>query len=220
MPQHPPLQALLFDLDGTLIDTHDLIWRCYSRVLEERVGEYPNREWFTRATGLPLDEIFAAALAGCGREDVDVDALVSRYRELQLELDHSIRVFPGVEPLLDDLARRGLRLAIVTTKHSRLALRHIRMLGLEERFETVVTGDQCARSKPDPEPFRTALERLGLPPDSALGVGDSIHDIASARAAGLQTAAACWGALDRAALVAANPDVVLESPGELLDRLG
>lgn len=219
MPGFPAPEALLLDLDGTLIDTHELIWTCYSRVLEAQVPGPACRNLWLRSMGLPLGDIFAAALAECGRTDLAPEALVTRYRELQPELDHTLQPFPGVEATLDELRRRGVRLAVVTTKHSRLALRHMEMLDLTSRFEAIVTGDQCARCKPDPEPFLTALRLLNVPPHRAYGVGDTTHDIAASRGAGLRTVGAAWGTLDRVGLEAAQPELLLEAPEELL-RIG
>jgi HAD superfamily hydrolase (TIGR01509 family) len=210
------IRALLLDLDGTIADTHELIFQCFSETFRRHVGRECSRAVWETRVGLPLEEMFAAALEGMGTSGPEPGLLVARYREHLAEIDGAVRVFPEIPAVLAALHEDGLRLALVTSKHEPSASRHLRYLGLEHRFEVIVTGDQCERCKPDPEPFARALAALGVPASEAAAVGDSEADVLGARAAGVLAAAACWGTMHRDALLAARPDLVLEQPRDLL----
>jgi pyrophosphatase PpaX len=210
------VKALLLDLDGTVADTHELIFRCFRDTLAKHLGYDAIRSVWERSLGLPLEEIFEATLRHLGHCDHSPELLVSSYRTHLAEIDGSVAAFPGIAETLRVLRQRGIRLAIVTSKHEPAASRHLRSLKLADLFDCVITGDQCTRCKPDPEPFARALATLGVPADEAAGVGDTVFDLQSARAAGALAAAACWGTCDRAGLLSAGPDMVLEQTEDLL----
>jgi pyrophosphatase PpaX len=221
------IQALLLDLDGTVADTHELIYQCFSETFRRHVGRECSRRVWEESVGLPLEEMFAAALQAGGGSAPAPGLLAKCYRERLAEIDTAVTAFPGMPETLASLRLRGIRLAVVTSKHEPAASRHLRRLGLEPLFEVVITGDQCERCKPDPEPFSRALAALGLPAATAAAVGDSAADLIGARAAGVLAVAACWGHVPqagtlpsarghRAALLSARPDRMLEQPGDLL----
>jgi HAD superfamily hydrolase (TIGR01549 family) len=213
------MRALLLDLDGTVINTTDLIWQCYRDTFAEQHSRDLTRELFERCIGLHLSDMFALALHEHELPASGVEALVERYRERQVFMDDHLETFPGIPETLRTVRERGTRLAIVTTKYGAVARRHLGILGLLELFDVIVAGDDCEQLKPHPEPFRRALERLGVDSREAAGVGDSQHDVASARSAGLLAGAACWGTGQLGALLASGPDVVLERPEELVSLL-
>jgi HAD superfamily hydrolase (TIGR01509 family) len=215
MTRRQPLSALLLDLDGTIADTHGLILRCLNDAMTAHAGIPFDKAAWRRAVGLPLEDVFRTALADCGKPADLAPALAAAYRTRLAEVDGDVAAFPGVVEALRAVAGSGVRLAVVTTKWGAFARRYLRQLGLDDLFPVVVSGDQVTRPKPDAEPFTRAAELLGVDPSRAAGVGDSPHDVAGSRAAGLLAVAAMWGAEDRAAVMAAGPDVVLESPGEL-----
>jgi HAD superfamily hydrolase (TIGR01509 family) len=215
-PARSPVKALLLDLDGTVADTHELIFRCFCDTLAKHLGCHAIRSVWERSLGLPLEEFFQATLRHLGRCDLSPELLVSSYRARLAEIDGSVVAFPGMAETLRALRRRGIRLAIVTSKHDPAASRHLRSLKLADLFDCVITGDQCARCKPDPEPFARALAALGVPASEAAGVGDTAYDLQSARAAGALAVAACWGTCDRSGLLSAGPDLVLEQTRDLL----
>jgi HAD superfamily hydrolase (TIGR01509 family) len=216
----PCIRALLLDLDGTIADTHELIFQCFSETFRRQVGRDSDRVLWESTVGRPLEHMFAAALQDAGVCDPVPGELAARYREHLAEIDGAVRAFPEVSGVLTALRAAGIRLALVTTKHEPAASRHLRHLGLEHLFEVIVTGDQCERCKPDPEPFSRALAALGVSADEAAAVGDSEADMLGARAAGVLAVAACWGTMHRDALLAARPDLALEQPGDLLRFLG
>ena len=209
-------RALLLDLDGTLLDTHEMIYACFEQTLEACVGRTDCRETWERTMGLPLVEMFGELLREWGLATPAPAELVRSYRARLLTKDEWVRPFPGVPEVLEKLRADGVRLAIVTNKQSHMARRHLALYDLERHFEVVVGHEQCRRGKPEPEPFLLALQQLGVPPEDAAGIGDSPHDITASRAAGLLAVGALWGVTDRAGVDAAGPDLVLGSPGELL----
>lgn len=211
-------KALLIDLDGTVVNTHELIFNCYDRTMRERCGCVGSRQVLEQCAGLHLQDIFATTLKHFGMpvSQETLTECIAIYRAHLRASEAAVTTFPGMRESLEEMVRRGQRLAIVTTKPSEAALRHLLSQKLTHLFEVVVAGDHCANHKPHPEPFLKALDALGVRPDEAAGVGDSVPDIRSARAAGLTTVAACWGTLNRDDLLSARPDILAEEPCHLL----
>jgi pyrophosphatase PpaX len=210
------LPPVLFDLDGTLVDTIPFILAA-ARHAFLGYGSGPSDADWVAGIGTPL----RAQLASFARSPDDVDGLLERYRRYWLEHhDRMTRPFDGALETVAALAAAGRPLAVVTAKLEAGAHRTLRHAGLLPYVAVVVGADSCARAKPDPEPVRLALARLGSGPDGAVLVGDSPHDIAAGRAAGVRTLAALWGACGREALSAAGPDAYLSHIRALPAALG
>lgn len=204
-------RPLLFDLDGTLVDTVPFILACARHAFEGYGRPLADADWIA-GIGTPLrTQIASLAL----RPD-DVEPLVARYRAFWVENhDRMTRAFPGAVEVVQALASRGHAIGIVTSKTREGALRTLRHVGLLERVGALVAADSCARSKPDPMPVQLALQQLGCPAPGALLLGDSPHDITAGNAAGVITVAALWGACSRAELEAAGPHHRLAAIGDL-----
>jgi pyrophosphatase PpaX len=219
----PPqsLEAMLFDLDGTVADTHGLIRECYDYAIRTHLGQPAPMEVWQQRVGLPLDTVLLAACAHYGApcSEETLAALKTSYRARMRTQRDNVAAFPGVSATLAELRQRGLRLAIVTTKYREMALHHLEVAGLAEIFEVVVAGDDCEHTKPHPEPFHKALAALNIRPQHAAMVGDSQYDILGAHNAGVYGVAACWGTDSRDDLLAALPDLIAERPDELLGLL-
>ncbi len=210
--------AILFDLDGTLVDTVPFILASVRHAFEGVARCPSDAEWIA-GIGTPL----RMQLEQFAERPDQVDELLTRYRAFWLaEHDRRTRCFPGALETVARLAGRGHPLAVVTAKVEEGAHRTLRLTGLGAHMRAVIGADSCARSKPDPEPVRLALARLGRPAAEAVMVGDSPHDLAAARGAGVRTVAALWGACARDVLEAAGPDHLLEDIAglpTLLDRV-
>ncbi len=170
--------------------------------------------------GAPLDGILLATCDHYGiprASEEDLEKIKVLYRAHMRENDSNLKPFPGIIQTLVGLKEKGVRLAIVTTKHEKMAKRHLEITGLADFFEVVVAGDNVANYKPHPEPFELALSQLCVSPEEAAMAGDSQFDILGARNAGIFSIAACWGTDSREDLLAAGPDFVADSPGDLLD---
>jgi HAD superfamily hydrolase (TIGR01509 family) len=213
------IRALLFDLDGTVADTHELIYQCLDETARDRVGvDFPRQLW-EQHVGRPLAELFSLVSTSMRESAPPVESLIQSYRVRQQGYEHRLRAFPGMASVLAALRTREVRLAIVTTKMRNVAQRHLRAIGLADYFEAIVGFDDCQRAKPDGEPFLLALEALNIEPAAAAGVGDSPVDVHGAHAAGITAIAALWGTVSRAALLAAQPDHTVADPCDLLRLL-
>ena len=208
--------AVLFDLDGTLIDSIALILGSMRHAFAKCDRVIPtDDEWLT-GVGIPLRTMFQRYAS----EDVAIDQLIAAYREHQLaNHDSLVRCYDEVPQTLAALERAGHPLAVVTSKGDLLAQRGLELVGIAGYFETIVTCDSCMRHKPHPEPVLTALERLGYEPEEALFVGDSVHDIEAGNAAGVETVAALWGPFSREQLAVARPKRYIDRIGDLLQVL-
>ena len=211
------LPAILFDLDGTLIDTIELILSSARHAFEEWPVRPTDEEW-VRGIGTPLVQQLRAYAAN----DEEVALLLERYRRYQNEHHNRLtRCYDDVPDVIAALAERGHQLAVVTSKASSIAHQSLAFVGLDHFFPVVVGYDETTRHKPDPEPVRVALSRLGVSPDYAVFVGDSPHDILAGNGADVMTIAALWGPFDRETLADARPDHFIGCMAELpvvLDR--
>lgn len=199
--------AVLFDLDGTLIDSIELILNSAKHAFRDRNGHIPSdAEWLT-GVGIPLVTMFRRY----ARDDADIDALIGKYREYQLaNHDRLVRSYHLVVETVDSLRAARHPLGIVTSKTGWLAQRGLDNVGLGSHFDVVVGCDTCDLHKPDPGPVLFALERLGYAPDEAVFVGDSIYDMQAGNAAGVTTIAALWGPFSREDLMPSAPTHFLE----------
>lgn len=211
------IRAVLYDFDGTLADTTELVMECYRHTMQRHLGEVPPTEEWLRGFGTPLEvQINRFARSAAERRD-----MLETYRWFQEEqAERLVRPFEGALETLDTLRARGFELAIVTSRHRESTLRGIDLCGLTDRFREIVTPEDVAAPKPHPEPVLHALARLGVEPEEAVFVGDSPHDMASGREAGTETAAALWGPFAREALEAERPTHLLNHPSDVLDVVG
>ena len=207
--------AVLFDLDGTLIDSGAMILASF---------RHATRTVLAREIA---DEELVAAVGGATIHDQmrvfdadRVDELVEAYREHNGPLHAELEAFPGVDDLLETLSAQGRKLAIVTSKRRKTAELAFDVLGIEPFFDAVVTAEDTERHKPHPEPVRLALARVGSDPRDAAFVGDSPFDVGAGKAAGVFTVGVSWGGIHpEARLREAGADVVVHTPGDLLDVL-
>jgi pyrophosphatase PpaX len=205
-------RAVLFDLDGTLIDSTRLIIESYHHTMRVHRGRtFPDSEWI-KGLGTPLRVQFRRFT-----DDPDeVQRMIATYREWNLaHHDEMVRGFPGAVEATRALRDAGAKLAIVTSKNRHGVHLGLELCGFDRLFDAIVTSDDLEASKPDPAPVLAALAALGEPVGTALMVGDSPHDIAAGRDAGAKTAACLWGPFELAALTAARPDHYLRSFHEL-----
>ena len=204
--------AVLFDLDGTLVDSIELLVRSMEHAFGDRERRPPVAEWVA-AIGTPLD----AMLRRWAADDADVAHLRARYREYQFaHHDAMTTAYPGAVETVRALHAAGHPLGLVTAKLEVGARRALALIGVEACFTAVVGMDATAKHKPEPEPVWHALSLLGdVPPSRALFVGDSTHDMRAGRAAGVRTAAALWGPSAREQLAPTAPDHWLTDYAEL-----
>ena len=220
--------AVLFDLDGTLLDSTDLILQCFHHSWETVCGFSHSREALVQTFGTPLRDAMHRLLRaghasknGNDLAEVDdevVDQLLAEYRSYNV-VNHDLlaRPFEGAGEVLSELRRRGYLIAVVTSKSRELGLRGLRLCSIDGLIDSAVFLEDTGVHKPHPEPILAALERLSKPSRAAAYVGDSQHDIVAARAAGVQAVAALWGPAARTDLESERPDLVVESITDLLE---
>lgn len=213
-PRTPPARAIavLFDLDGTLIDTIELLLASVHAAFAGHPGRVPTDEEWIAGIGTPLWSQLAPFADG----DAGVRALTDRYRTFQREAHDALtRPYPGALETVRALDAAGHPMAIVTSKSDEMMHRSLDHTGLAPYMRIAIGADSCTRHKPDPFPVRLALQTLGYAPDEAIFVGDSPHDVNAGNAAGVTTVAALWGPFTREQLAPANPRVWLGSIAEL-----
>jgi pyrophosphatase PpaX len=207
--------AVLFDLDGTLIDSIGLLLKCVRHTFEGRAVAPTDEEWVA-GIGTPL----SAQLAAYANSPEEVEALTLRYRTFQREQhDDLTNAFPGVVETLLELERRGNPMGVVTSKSNEMMNRGLAWVGIDKLMRTTIGMDSCSIHKPEPFPVLLALQELGYSPEEAVFVGDSPHDILSGNAAGVTSIAAMWGPFSKAQLEPAQPNVYLDRIEDLIPVL-
>jgi pyrophosphatase PpaX len=200
----------LFDLDGTLIDSEELILDSFRYATRTVLGAQVGDAELRQGIGQPLIDQMRSIDPARADELFDVYVAHNRARTADL-----LRSYPGVPEMLERLRAAGRRLGVVTSKMRPSQELAFRTLGIENTFEVIVTVEDTTRHKPHPEPILHALELLGADPADAVYVGDSPFDIRAARAAGVLSAGAAWGIFTREELDAEGPDVMFTSPHEV-----
>jgi pyrophosphatase PpaX len=206
----PRFDVVLFDLDGTLVDSNALIVEAMQGTAEAVLGRrFPEEQIVALVGGGSA----ARQLATLDAERVD--ELVRDYGErIGPAYDH-VACFAGIVDVLRELRARGARLGVVSAKRGDVLARALAAAGIADVFDVLVGSDATTRHKPDPEPILHALDLLGAAPQAAAYVGDSPYDAAAAKAAGVYAVAVAWGKLHRVE----DADVLVETPEELLALL-
>lgn len=201
--------AVLFDLDGTLADTVQLILHCYRHTMRTHLGrELPDERWLA-TIGTPLRD----QLRDFARDEDEAARMLETYVTYQRGIhDQWVSAFPGAVEVVGTLKSQGIAIGVVTSKRREMAVRTLGRCGLEGEYDVLVAFDDVERGKPDPQPVLRALDLLGLQDqaDRTLMVGDSPWDIRAGHQAGTRTAAALWGPYGRATLEGEMPDYWLE----------
>ncbi|MCK6447618.1 MAG: HAD-IA family hydrolase [Planctomycetes bacterium] len=211
------LDTFLFDLDGTLIDSVEVIRLSFEHALREHCGLAAEHDEWLAGLGTPLSAQFRRYVD----DPAEVERMIATYRAHNAaHHDALVRGYPDVREMLDGLVASGVKLGIVTSKQRGRAIQGLEHCGLGEIFELVIGVDEVTRHKPHPEPVLAALAALGAEAERAIYVGDSPHDLAAGRAAGTRTAAALWGPFPRAWLEPERPDHWLATPLDLLALAG
>jgi pyrophosphatase PpaX len=199
--------TVLFDLDGTLVDSIELIQRSKDYAFAAMGRPAPSdREWLT-GVGIPLRAMFSRY----ADTPAEVQEFIRLYREYQIpNHDRLVRSYDGATTVLRTLRDAGHPIGIVTSKSVELSERGLRCVELYDYIDTIVGADSLALHKPDPAPVHLALERLGTNAGEAVFIGDSVHDMQAGNAAGVVTIGALWGPFGRDELLPANPHHLLD----------
>ncbi|MCX4761557.1 HAD-IA family hydrolase [Streptomyces sp. NBC_01275] len=205
-----PLRAVVFDLDGVLVDSFGVMRQAFTYAYREAVGagEPPFAE-YNRHLGRYFPDIMRIMGLPLEMEEPFV-------RE-STRLADQVTLFPGVEELLRQLRDQGIGTAVATGKAGWRARHLLERLGVIGLFDHVIGSDEVPRAKPAPDIVLRALRLLDVGPQEAVMVGDAVTDLAAARGAGVPAIAALWGETDEGALLAADPDFAARKPAELAE---
>lgn len=215
--------AVLFDLDGTLVDSvpdlADAIDRMLRRMGQEPVGETAVRQWVGNGAQVLVKRALARHLDISGLKinnavfEHAYELFLSYYAERTVERSE---LYPGVKTLLDALKADGVPMAVVTNKPLRFTEPMLVKLGLNAYFDCVLGGDSLEEKKPAPLPLQHAMQQLGTTPETTLMVGDSVNDLEAARAAGCPVVCVPYGYNHGQNIADSKPDLMVEQLDKLL----
>jgi pyrophosphatase PpaX len=206
----PGFDPILFDLDGTVVDTVVLIRESHRHAVRTVLGQELSDDRLVANVGKPLLEQMHAFSPD------HADELYRVYREWNhAHTAELIASYDGISGLLQALTDDGRQLGLVTSKSRDAVDLAFRSLDVGRYFDIVVTADDSERHKPDPEPLRLALERLGRAVDGACYIGDSPFDIQAGQRAGMITVAVTWGFFGNEDLAAVQPDITCDTVADL-----
>ena len=216
-------EMILIDVDGTLVDSVPDLAYCVDEMMtvlgRESWGEARVRDW----VGNGVERLVRRALVGALQgepDEADFERAYPEFLELYAE-NTSARssLYPGVREGLDRLKAANYRLGCVTNKAAQFTEPLLKDLGVYDDFSVVISGDTLAKKKPDPAPLLHAAELLGCEPANAMMIGDSVSDVAAARAAGFQIVCMSYGYNHGVDIRESAPDAVIDNLTEILPLL-
>ena len=206
----PGIRAVLFDIDGTLLDTFDYIYGAFEHTFDAHGIARLSRKEISQLMGRTLEDVYATMAPGC-----DAIALAETHRKYQEQNVTLAKLFPNTVMVLEALKQRGFKLATITTRSNRTSLLSLEQNGIAELFRCRGVVEDVVRHKPDPEPLLKALNVLGVDTASAMMVGDTSADVMAGKNAGTKTVAALYG-FGGERLRDLQPDYAIDDLKELL----
>ncbi|MEK4204964.1 pyrophosphatase PpaX [Paenibacillus sp. FSL R10-2788] len=208
------IECVLFDLDGTIVDTNELIISSFMYALKDNGLAPLTREEIIPHMGTTLQQQMRVFP---GLEDVN-GTLEKSYRSYNNEHhDELVRSFPLVKETIEELSRRGIKLGIVTTKIRPTTIKTLERFDLLKYMDTIVTVNDVTEPKPHPEPVLTAVKNLGVDPRKTLMIGDSAVDIQSAKAAGVYAVGVSWSLKGEDTLRKYDPDFIIHNMKDIIE---
>lgn len=206
------IKAILFDLDGTLINTNDLIIKSYQYTLKKHLSMEISPSDVAKYFGEPLKKTLSRY------DENNVSEMIATYKAFNEE-NHDIlcKDFEGIKEALIAIKEKGLKVAVVTSKREKMAQRGLKFLGIDVYIDVMVTPESTEKHKPDGEPALKACEILGISPEEAIMVGDSHYDILCGKSAGCFTCAVNYSELPLELLKSYNPDYFVHNIMELVN---
>jgi len=208
------ITTILFDIDGTLLDTREFILQAFEHALRTHEYEVPDREEISAQVGKHLEECYIA-LSGSKKS---LQKLVQAHKNFQDQNFHLSAMFLGVRETLEHLRGKGYKIAAVTTRFKRTAFQTLKDADILDFFDAVIYGDDVAAVKPDPEPLFKALQILNEKPEYTVMIGDSHLDIEAGKNAGTKTIRATYG-FHKDQMHEPEPDLFIEDIKDLLKIL-
>lgn len=210
------ITTVLFDFDGTLIDTNEIIIQSFQHTFKTVLGQEKPVADIIKTFGEPLSLTMSKML------DIPPEEAVEIYRSYHYKkFDELICIFPGMLELIKELKSRGCKLAIVTSRLRNTTIQGLKKYDLEQYFDYIVTADDTDKHKPDPTPINIALEKLNSRPEETLMIGDSMFDILCAHNAGVKSVLVGWAiaVTDEDKIGPNKPTYIVERADEILGLL-
>lgn len=209
------INCVLFDLDGTLLDTFNLVTKSFQHTFRQHFGREITAEEILPFFGEPL----WVTMERFSKEEAQ--ELMKTFRRFNLaHHDDLATLFPGTKETLEVIKAKGIAIGVVTSKVKLTALRGLELFELEPLINVCIALEDCANHKPHQEPIFNALDALGITDRAeVLMVGDSPFDIQCAHNAGVKSAAVAWSLIPQEVIAAAKPDYIIHNLQEVLDLL-
>ncbi|MBI4548105.1 MAG: HAD-IA family hydrolase [Ignavibacteriae bacterium] len=205
--------CIIFDLDGTLAQTNELIFSTFNHVAKKYAGKVFTPSEITAMFG-PPEEVAIEKLVGAERADEAMDEFYTFYEAHHPRLADA---YQGIREILDFLKQRGILLAVFTGKGSRTALITLEKIGLKDYFDIIITGHDVSSHKPSSEGIQKVMKRFRLRPHEVLMVGDSVADVKAAHEAGVPIAAVLWDSYSKDKVLQMDVDFRFHSVMEFSD---
>ena len=182
------IDTVLFDFDGTVMNTNNVILMSWQHTFKTLENRQEDREKLIQTFGEPLEETMKRFFP-----DVPTDEAIDIYRSFHRDnFGELISLFPGMKELVEEVRRRGCKTGLVTSRLRQTTNQGMNKYGLESCFDAVVTAEDTKKHKPDPDPVNRALEKLGSKPENSIMLGDTMFDIMCARNAGVRSVLVAW----------------------------
>ncbi len=207
--------TVIFDWDGTLADTKEVILISFHKALKEAAGIDETNEFIERRIGVGAKDTFKEILRAKGIEanTALLHKLINIKTRIQVEKTREVKLFPGAEHLLKSLSGK-VKVGLASMNSRKVIHSMVEALNVLEFFNVILTVDEVSKSKPDPEIFLKTAQILGVSPEHCVVVEDSIFGVKAAKAAGMGCVAVAQGAYSKTELKAANPDLTVSSLNE------
>ncbi len=210
------IKTVIFDFDGTLGDSKECVISSTKKAFEGMSMNIPSDEEIKYYMGIPL-ETSLREMAGENLSEEDFAGLLEIFRDYTKKIEKDcLKIFPEVRELLDTLKEKGIKCFIVSSKKSSVLERNLKFLEIYDYFIDIIGPDEVSNHKPHPEGINMLVEKYGFSKPEAIMVGDAIFDIQMGKSAGVHTCGVTWGSHSVEMLEGENPDIMIESPLELL----
>ncbi len=212
-------KAVLFDFDGTLMDTNQVIINSWQYAFNKLTGKDGDINEIIKSFGEPIKITLERFFGGT---EEDIEGFVKIYREYQANcFEDEIVLFPGIYDMLFKVKEQGYKMAVVTSRLSNSTYEGLRKFGILDLFDVVITADDTTAHKPDPEPLNIALAKLGVKAEEAVMVGDTRMDMGCAKNAGVTSVLVGWSLsiADEGAIEEHSPDYIIKEAQDMLKVL-